>query len=77
MKILYSNPKLGRYFSSLSFNRLLKINREFYIPRRYLVRRRDPELWAEVLNESNPYKRSLIDQVGKTWNEKPIFKSQL
>lgn len=33
--------------------------------RRYLVRRRDPELWAEVLNESNPYKRSLIDQVNK------------
>lgn len=30
---------------------------------RYLVRRRDPELWAEVLNESNPYKRQLIDQV--------------
>lgn len=30
---------------------------------RYLVRRRDPELWADVLNETNPYKRSLIDQV--------------
>lgn len=33
---------------------------------RYLVRRRDPELWAEVLNESNPYKRQLIDQVVQT-----------
>ncbi|KAL0267213.1 UNVERIFIED_CONTAM: hypothetical protein PYX00_009551 [Menopon gallinae] len=33
---------------------------------RYLVRRRDPELWAEVLNESNPYKRPLIDQVVQT-----------
>lgn len=31
--------------------------------RRYLVRRRDPELWVEVLNENNPYKRALIDQV--------------
>ena len=30
---------------------------------RYLVRRKDPELWAEVLSESNPYKRLLIDQV--------------
>lgn len=33
---------------------------------RYLVRRRDPDLWAEVLLESNPYKRSLIDQVVQT-----------
>ena len=31
---------------------------------RYLVRRRDHELWAEVLQEENPYKRQLIDQVG-------------
>lgn len=30
---------------------------------RYLVRRRDPILWAEVLHENNPYKRQLIDQV--------------
>jgi len=33
---------------------------------RYLVRRRDVELWAEVLSESNPYKRQLIDQVVQT-----------
>jgi clathrin heavy chain len=33
---------------------------------RYLVRRRDPELWAEVLQESNPYRRQLIDQVVQT-----------
>ncbi|KAK3914014.1 Clathrin heavy chain [Frankliniella fusca] len=33
---------------------------------RYLVRRRDPELWVEVLNESNPFKRPLIDQVVQT-----------
>ncbi|XP_030747557.1 clathrin heavy chain [Sitophilus oryzae] len=33
---------------------------------RYLVHRRDPELWAEVLQESNPYRRQLIDQVVQT-----------
>lgn len=33
---------------------------------RYLVRRRDHELWAEVLQEENPYKRQLIDQVVQT-----------
>lgn len=30
---------------------------------RYLVRRRDAELWAEVLADPNPFKRQLIDQV--------------
>lgn len=30
---------------------------------RYLVARRDPELWAEVLNPENEYRRQLIDQV--------------
>nr|XP_032803270.1 clathrin heavy chain 1 isoform X5 [Petromyzon marinus] len=29
---------------------------------RYLVRRKDPDLWAEVLQESNPFRRQLIDQ---------------
>ncbi|XP_033627674.1 clathrin heavy chain 1 [Asterias rubens] len=33
---------------------------------RYLVRRRDQELWAEVLQESNPYRRQLIDQIVQT-----------
>jgi len=33
---------------------------------RYLVRRRDAELWVEVLNEENPYRRQLIDQVVQT-----------
>uniref|UniRef100_A0A672LGN0 Clathrin heavy chain n=1 Tax=Sinocyclocheilus grahami TaxID=75366 RepID=A0A672LGN0_SINGR len=33
---------------------------------RYLVRRKDPELWASVLLESNPYRRPLIDQVVQT-----------
>ncbi|KAL1921362.1 uncharacterized protein VTP21DRAFT_11078 [Calcarisporiella thermophila] len=30
---------------------------------RYLVKRRDLDLWAHVLNESNAYRRQLIDQV--------------
>uniref|UniRef100_A0A646QDZ5 Clathrin heavy chain n=2 Tax=Scolopendridae TaxID=41363 RepID=A0A646QDZ5_9MYRI len=33
---------------------------------RYLVKRRDAELWAEVLNENNQYRRQLIDQVVQT-----------
>lgn len=33
---------------------------------RYLVKRRDPELWVEVLIESNPFRRQLIDQVVQT-----------
>lgn len=33
---------------------------------RYLVRRREPELWVEVLQESNPFRRQLIDQVVQT-----------
>jgi clathrin heavy chain len=32
----------------------------------YLVRRRDPDLWVEVLNESNQFRRHLIDQVAQT-----------
>lgn len=30
------------------------------------MKRRDPELWAEVLNENNQYRRPLIDQVVQT-----------
>ena len=33
---------------------------------RYLVKRRDMELWAEVLNDENQYRRLLIDQVVQT-----------
>ncbi|XP_076859512.1 clathrin heavy chain 1 isoform X2 [Brachyhypopomus gauderio] len=33
---------------------------------RYLVRRKDPDLWAVVLEESNPHRRPLIDQVVQT-----------
>ena len=33
---------------------------------RYLVRRKDPELWESVLREDNDYRRPLIDQVIQT-----------
>jgi len=33
---------------------------------RYLVKRRDPDLWVEVLNEANQFRRPLIDQVVQT-----------
>lgn len=37
---------------------------------RYLVRRKDPELWATVLEENNPFRRQLIDQV---WDPPPLL----
>ena len=33
---------------------------------RYLVHRRDSELWATVLDKNNTYRRQLIDQVVQT-----------
>ena len=30
------------------------------------MRRRDPDLWANVLQEDNPFRRQLIDQVVQT-----------
>ena len=33
---------------------------------RYLVRRRDPDLWKVVLDPENAYRRQLIDQVVQT-----------
>ena len=33
---------------------------------RYLVKRRDADLWAQVLAEDNQYRRQLIDQVVQT-----------
>ncbi|XP_045503328.1 clathrin heavy chain [Colias croceus] len=41
-------------------------NSLFKTQARYLVRRRDQELWLEVLAEANPFKRQLIDQVVQT-----------
>ncbi|GBB89855.1 hypothetical protein RclHR1_01670006 [Rhizophagus clarus] len=45
---------------------LVKITNEnsmFKHQARYLVKRRDPNLWAYVLDENNMYRRSLIDQI--------------
>eukprot|EP01114_Cavostelium_apophysatum_P018457 TRINITY_DN570_c0_g1_i1.p1 TRINITY_DN570_c0_g1~~TRINITY_DN570_c0_g1_i1.p1 ORF type:complete len:1701 (-),score=654.78 TRINITY_DN570_c0_g1_i1:153-5255(-) len=33
---------------------------------RYLVEKRDPELWAAVLNEENEFRRQVVDQVVQT-----------
>ena len=33
---------------------------------RYLVARREPDLWATVLDKDNPFRRQLIDQVVQT-----------
>lgn len=41
-------------------------NSLFKIEARYLVKRRDPELWAQVLQDTNPFRRQLIDQVVQT-----------
>lgn len=41
-------------------------NSLFKTEARYLVRRRDGELWGEVLAEGNQYRRQLIDQVVQT-----------
>lgn len=54
------NLQLLSIFSSQVCNE----NSLFKSEARYLVRRKDPELWANVLEENNPYRRQLIDQVG-------------
>jgi len=67
-KIRCSNLKLGNYFCppDQAFQ-IQGLNSIFLISFfSYLVRRRDPELWVEVLNEENPYRRQLIDQVVQT-----------
>ncbi|GAV05648.1 hypothetical protein RvY_15748 [Ramazzottius varieornatus] len=48
---------------------LIKVCNEnslFKFEARYLVRRKDPNLWAEVLDVANQYRRQLIDQVVQT-----------
>lgn len=45
---------------------LVKITNEnamFKHQARYLVKRRDPQLWAHVLNKDNMFHKSLIEQV--------------
>lgn len=46
--------------------RVCNENSLFKSEARYLVRRRDPELWATVLKEENQFRRQLIDQVVQT-----------
>lgn len=41
-------------------------NSLFKTEARYLVRRKDAELWAECLSENNTFRRQLIDQVVQT-----------
>lgn len=45
------------------FSQVCNENSLFKSEARYLVRRKDPELWANVLEENNPFRRQLIDQV--------------
>ena len=46
--------------------RVCNENSLFKSEARYLVKRRDAELWAVVLKEENQYRRQLIDQVVQT-----------
>lgn len=46
--------------------RVCNENSLFKSEARYLVKRRDPELWAVVLKEENQFRRQLIDQVVQT-----------
>ena len=39
----------------------------FKVQARYIVERMDTDLWAKVLEEDNPFRRQLIDQVGHTF----------
>ena len=43
--------------------RITSENSMFKHQARYLVKRRDPELWNVALDLSNPYRRQLVDQV--------------
>uniref|UniRef100_A0A2K5E638 Clathrin heavy chain n=1 Tax=Aotus nancymaae TaxID=37293 RepID=A0A2K5E638_AOTNA len=78
----YDSSMVGRYcekrdphLACVAYERgqcdleLIKVCNEnslFKSEARYLVRRKDPELWAHVLEETNPSRRQLIDQVVQT-----------
>ena len=59
--IFKSPVKYYNYF--LPTSKVCNENSLFKSLARYLVRRRDPDLWAEVLLETNQFRRQLIDQV--------------
>ena len=40
----------------------------FKVQARYIVERMDTDLWAKVLEEDNPFRRQLIDQVSSPCN---------
>ncbi|RXM97734.1 Clathrin heavy chain 1 [Acipenser ruthenus] len=67
-----NNPERFLLFRALIHNKhtttgfVCNENSLFKSLSRYLVRRKDPELWASVLLESNPFRRPLIDQVVQT-----------
>lgn len=57
------------YERGLCDQRLIDVCNEnalFKTEARYLVRRKNPELWAEVLQPTNTFRRQLIDQVVQT-----------
>lgn len=57
------------YERGLCDEELIKVCNEnslFKSQARYLVKRREPDLWAVVLQEDNEYRRQLIDQVVQT-----------
>lgn len=57
------------YERGLCDEELIKVCNEnslFKSEARYLVKRREPDLWAVVLQEDNEYRRQLIDQVVQT-----------
>jgi clathrin heavy chain len=78
----YDSKVVGRYcekrdphLACIAYERgscdmeLIKVCNEnslFKSEARYLVKRRDPDLWAQVLQEDNPFRRPLIDQVVQT-----------
>ncbi|KAJ8312752.1 hypothetical protein KUTeg_010125 [Tegillarca granosa] len=57
-----SNNNPERFLSETVCNE----NSLFKSQARYLVKRREPDLWAVVLQEDNEYRRQLIDQVVQT-----------
>lgn len=55
-----------RHFSKYLSFQVCNENSLFKTEARYLVHRKDSDLWAETLEPSNPYRRQVIDQVVQT-----------
>ena len=53
-------------YNKWCFVQVCNENSLFKSEARYLVRRKDPILWEQVLREDNQYRRPLIDQVIQT-----------